>query len=300
MPDRAIGVDDKANAAGVVEVYTTEVPSATIRTTTTADPGAAGTSLAVTSRSLFPQSGEFKIRVEAEVMTVTAGWGTGAGNFTVTRAVDGTTGAAHTTGVVVAQVLAVQAVSNIDAGRIVTFAGRANTFRTPGRVATTQNLMSLHNASGSAVKVRVDSVFVDVSTTVVKAVTVLPPILRVHKVTVLPTNGTALTKVPQDSTLTSSASVALLGDSSADGTGSGTTLTATIPAGAIYTQEFAPRLITAAGYETGDRLQFLEGDDAFITLNALEGVVLQLASAVNMVATDHYIVGVKWSEHTAS
>ncbi len=185
--------------------------------------------------------------------------------------------------------------------KIVSYNGRATTFVTPGRAAIAQKVFALHNATGSAVKVRVESVFIDFSTTVVKAVTVLPPILRLHKVTVLPTNGTALTKVPQDSGLTSSASVTLLGDASADGTSSGTTLTATLLSPVqVYTQEYAPRLITAAGYETGDRLQFLEGDDAFITLNALEGIVLRLESAVNMVATDHYIVGIKWGEYTAS
>jgi len=180
--------------------------------------------------------------------------------------------------------------------RPITYRGRANTFRIPGRVATTQNLLSLHNATGSTIKVRVTQAWLDFSATVVKAVTVLPPVLRLHKVTVLPTNGTALTKVPQDSTQTSSASVTLLGDASADGTGSTTTLTATIPAGAIYTQEFVARLITAAGYEPMDRVAFLEGDATYITLNALEGIVLQLVSAVNMVATDMYVAGVEWEE----
>ncbi len=295
-----MGVADAANADGVAEVAVVETASSTIKTTTTSDPGAAGTTVGMTNRSLFPQSGNFKMRLEAEVVLVTAGQGAGAGNFTIARAQDGTTGVAHASGVIAAQVVAVQLVTNVDATRIVTYRGRANTFRVPGRVATTQNLLSLHNASGSAVKVRVNQVFVDVSTTVVKAVTVLPPVLRLHKVTVLPTNGTALTKVAQDSALTSSASVTVLGDASADGTGSGTTLTATIPAGAIYTQEFAARLITAAGYEPMDRLVFLSDSSAYITLNALEGVVLQLVSAVNMVATDHYICGIEWEEHTAS
>ncbi len=300
MPTRPTGVTDTANADGVVEVDVVERPSYDIVTTTTADPGASGTSLAVTSRSRFPQTGNFKIRVEAEVMLVTAGHGVGAGSFTVTRAQDGTTGVVHTSGVQAAQVVGVQRVEPVDASRIVTYRGRVNTFRTLARVATTQNLLSLHNATGSTVKVRVNQEWLDFSTTVVKAVTVLPPVARLHKVTVLPTNGTAMTKVPQDSALSSSASITLLGDASADGTGSATTLTATIPAGAIFTQEFVARLITAAGYEPMDRLVFLEGDDTYITLNALEGVVLQLVSAVNMVATDHFIAGLEYEEYTVA
>ncbi len=298
MPSRPTGVTDTANADAVLEVDVVERPSPDLFTTTTADPGSAGTTLAVTANAKFPSSGNYKIRVEAEVMRVTAGQGTNS--WTVTRGIDGTTAVAHTTGVIVAHIVGVQRVEPVDASRIVTYRGRVNAFRTPARVATTQNILSLHNATGSTVKVRVNQVWLDFSTTVVKAVTVLPPVARLHKVTVLPTNGTAMTKVPQDSALTSSASVTSLGDASADGTGSTTTLTATIPSGAIFTQEFVARLITGAGYEPMDRLVFLEGDDTFITLNALEGVVLQLVSAVSMVATDMFIAGIEWEEYTVA
>lgn len=83
-------------------------------TTTTADPGTAGVSLAVTSRSApFPQTGQFRILVQntetdktnREIMTVTGGLGAGAGSFTVTRGQEGTTGVAHPVGSYVAQVL---------------------------------------------------------------------------------------------------------------------------------------------------------------------------------------------------
>lgn len=183
--------------------------------------------------------------------------------------------------------------------RIVSYRGRANTFRIPGRAGTAgQKLLSIHNATGSAVLVDVEKIWVDIAVTVVKAVTVLPPIIRIWKVTVLPTNGTALTKVAEDTSMTSNASVTVLGDASADGTGSATALTATLPAGTIASQEYAPRLITAAGYEMFDRTEYL--DNAPITLRALEGLVvfLDYTLATQNPTTDMWTAGVRWSEYT--
>lgn len=177
------------------------------------------------------------------------------------------------------------------------FRGRACTFRTPGRAGTAgQKILSLHNATGSVITVTIEKVFVDTVMTVVKAVTVLPPVMRLYKVTVLPTNGTALTKVKIGGSGASSASITVLGDASADGTGSATTLTATLPAGAVITQEFAPRLITAAGYEASDRTEWL--GDTEVTLAALEGVVVMLdyTLATQNPTTDMWIAGIEWSE----
>lgn len=179
----------------------------------------------------------------------------------------------------------------------VLFKGRASTFRTPGRAGTVgQKILSIHNATGSTVTVTVTKIFVDLYQTVVKAITVAPPIIRAWKVTVLPTNGTALAKTKICGTTTSNASVTVLGDASADGTGSGTTLTATLPAGAILSQEYASRYITAAGYETADRIEFF--GDSEITLAALEGIVLFLdyTLATQNPITDMWIAGVEWKE----
>ena len=178
-----------------------------------------------------------------------------------------------------------------------TFSGRAATFRTPGRAGTTgQKILSLHNATGSPRVVKVNSVNVDLVQTVVKAVTVLPPVIRIWKVTVLPTNGTALSKTAKDSALVTSASITALGDASADGTSSATALTATLPAGTILAEEFAPRLITAAGYEMFDRTTFFE--EATITLRALEGLVvfLDYTLATQNPITDMWVVSVDWDE----
>jgi hypothetical protein len=161
--------------------------------------------------------------------------------------------------------------------------------------------MSLHNATGSTIVAEVQKVVVDLVQTVVKAVTVLPPNIRLYKVTVLPSNGTALTKVAVDSSAAAtSASVTCLQDASADGTSSATALTATLPAGAVVTGEFAPRLITAAGYEMFDRTEFLTGSSESVVLRPLEGIVLMLdyVLATQNPITDMWVAGVRWEEYT--
>lgn len=188
---------------------------------------------------------------------------------------------------------------NTDPQRAISYKGRTSTFRTPGRAGTTgQKIFSLHNATGSTILVDVERIAVDLVQTVVKAVTVLPPAIRLYKVTVLPTNGTAGTKVSEDSAQSSSASLTVLQDASADGTSSASALTATLPAGAVLVSTFAPRMITAAGYEMFDMSALLA--DSKITLRALEGIVVMLdyVLATQNPTTDMWLVDAKWSEYT--
>ena len=191
--------------------------------------------------------------------------------------------------------------TEIQAGTMQPPTFKASTFRTPGRAGTAgQNIFSLHNATGSLMTVSLKKLTVDITTTVVKAVTVLPPAVRLYKVTVLPTNGTAVTKVPLDSTSTaSSASVTVLQDASADGTSSASALTATIPAGAVIAGEFAPRLITAVGDDGSYKIDLVTGSR--IKLNALEGVVVVLdyVLATQNPITDMWLVEAEWEEVTA-
>lgn len=173
--------------------------------------------------------------------------------------------------------------------------GRANSFRTPGRAGTAgQKLFALHN--GSSRIVHLNQITVDLYQTVVKAITVAPPVIRAHRITAAPTNGTALAKTAKDSALSSHASVTAWGDASVDGTSSASALTATIPAGNMLTQEFAPRFITAVGYEPFDRAEFLEGKD--IVLRQGEGIVIELSysAATQNPVTDMWIVGCDWWE----
>jgi len=182
---------------------------------------------------------------------------------------------------------------------VVSFIGRAQTFRTPGRAGTTgQTLASIYNATGSTVLVRVNRITVDLAMTAAKPVTVLPPVIRVQRVAVLPTNGTALPKTSADTALISSASVVCLQDASADGASSITALVDTIPAGQMLSQEFAPRLITAAGYEPADRLTFFQGEPDII-LRPTEGIVVELVYvlATQNPITDMWLVGFVWDEY---
>lgn len=186
--------------------------------------------------------------------------------------------------------------------RIVSYSGRASTFITPGRAAVGQKILALHNATGSSVIVCVNRVVVDVLSTVTKAITVVPPLIRIHRFTAIPTNGTVLSKVPMDSSQSSNASVTAWGDASADGTGSGTTLTVTIPAGSILHQKYAPRLFGTApiGYEPIDTAPFFEGEPD-ITLRALEGICVFLDQAVVTTgnpSTDRWVAVIDFEEYT--
>lgn len=178
-----------------------------------------------------------------------------------------------------------------------TFRGRATTFRTPGRAGTTgQKIFALHNATASTKVVHINKIDVDLVQLAVIAVTVLPVIVRLQRFTAVPTNGTVLTKVAKDTALSSNASVTAWGDASADGTGSATTLTVTLPAGGTLAEEFSARLITAAGYEPFDKEEFLVGYD--VVLRPLEGICLYLdyALATSNPTTNHWIVGCDWWE----
>ncbi len=177
------------------------------------------------------------------------------------------------------------------------YRGRVATFSTPGRAGTAgQKIFAMHNASGSAVEVTIRTVAVDLTQLAAIAVTVRPPVIRVYRVTVLPTNGTALTKVARETGFSSAAAVTVFGDSSADGTGSATTLTATLPAANVLTQTYAARLITAAGYEPFDRETFLDGSE--VKLNALEGIVVMLdyTLATQNPTTNQWLVTCEWDE----
>jgi hypothetical protein len=186
-------------------------------------------------------------------------------------------------------------------GHLVSFKGRAASFRIPGRAGTAgQKLWALHNATSSTVLVDLHKVTVDLYQTAAKAVTVAPPIIRMHRFTAVPTGGTALPKVAADTGLTTNAVVTAWQDASADGTSSGTALAVTIPAGNIITAEYAPRLITAAGYEMADRMEYFSGEEEVITLRAVEGIVVELAYtlATQNPITDMWIVGARWDEYT--
>lgn len=177
------------------------------------------------------------------------------------------------------------------------FTGRFGTFLIPGRALASHNLAAIHNATGSTIVADVKFIGVDLYQTVIKAVTVPPPVVRVSRFTAVPTNGTAGTKTAVDTGgAATSASITTWQDASAEKTSSATALT--ITPGATMTQEFAPRLITAAGYEIADRMEFLSTGP--ITLRALEGLVVNLFGTVTTSepVTDMFIVTMVWEEYS--
>jgi hypothetical protein len=188
-----------------------------------------------------------------------------------------------------------QSVINVNTSPVVVFRGRSCTFRTPGRAGTTgQKIMSVFNGVGSGVTVSLVSVTVSLYCTVVKAIAVPPPIVRLWEVTSAPTNGTALTKTKAGGSGASSPSVAVLGDASADGTGSGTTLT--IASGTAIYQQPAPRIITSAGAESANAIQV--NIAVPLTIPAGEGVVvfLDYTAATSNPITDMWFVTMEWTE----
>lgn len=182
------------------------------------------------------------------------------------------------------------------------YTGYCSTFRTPGRAGTAgQKIFAIHNATGSTIVAEVQDIVVALNQTVVKAVTVMPPVIRLYKVTVLPSSGTAGVKVARDSSATAtSASLTVWQDASADGTSSGTALAATLPA-TVIAAEFAPRMITAAGLEMQQRVNFLEDDLATVILRPLEGIVVMLdyTLATQNPVTDMWTVSARWEEYVA-
>ncbi len=180
--------------------------------------------------------------------------------------------------------------------RIESFRGRACSFRTLGIAGTVgQKLGTIFNAAGSAVIVDVELVALDVSQTAARVVA--PPLIRGHKLTAVPTGGTALTKIAADSALTSSASVTLLQGTASDG-GAATAIVATPAANTIVNQEVAPRALTLVGYEQIDRIEWFNG--SAWTLRAGEGLLINLdyAVATSNPITDNWNLQFLWSEWT--
>ena len=298
MSDRLVGATDNAPGTGVAEVLTQERPSGSITTTTTADPGSGGTSLAVTLRDKFPQTGPFKIKVENEIMLVTAGFGTGAGSFTVTRGQDGTTAVAHTSGVTVAQLAAAQYMIPIS-NRSVAFCGAAASWRTLGNAASGQDIFTIENQAGSAVIVGVSRLVVEMDSTVV--LTAVAPQFKTYRATALPSGGTVLTKNAIDTAMTSSASVVLRGATASDG-GAATAITVSPPATNPLWHQYLSRLHTAVGQVLCDEYSMLPSDIAdvdWVSVRAGEALGIEIVgTAASNAATNHYVVKCAWFEYT--
>jgi hypothetical protein len=321
MPGAPPGITNQSEATTVISVDAVARASTDITTTTTADPGttAPTTTLAVTTRAFNGDVGttdaNYYIEVLGssgvrEIMLVTGGGGAGAGSLNVTRAQMGTATVAHSVGAKVAKVVWVQRVEPVDGSKEYSFKGSFSTFDTPGRAGTTgQKLAAIHNATGSTVLVDVYGIKVDLvqAAAAGQAPTVLGTKIRLWKFTAVPTNGTVMTKVPVDSTLSSKSTVTVWGDASADTTGSASALTITLPAGTFGLTEFAPRMLvvgTSAStiYEPFDGTMYLADPSQAITLRPLEGlaVFLDYTVATGNPITNHWVASMQYTEYIAA
>lgn len=190
--------------------------------------------------------------------------------------------------------------------RITSFVGRAATFKTVGNAAASQqNLLTLMNASGSAVTVGVNRITLDCLMTAAAGIapTVVTPVVRVRRISAAPTGGSSLAKTARgDSAQTSSSSVAVLGGTASDA-GALTAITATN--GGILAQKYSPRLLLVGTtpattlYEPVDTIPFFYGEPD-ITLKAGEGLLVSLEGhvAAGNPAANQWIAEVDWEEYT--
>jgi Tfp pilus assembly protein PilV len=97
-----LGLDEAEITALVAaenpDVYAADTAygDSTASTTVSGSLSASATTLAVASAAGFPATAEFRVKIDSEVLLVTAG--TGTTSWTVTRGVDGTTPATHNVG----------------------------------------------------------------------------------------------------------------------------------------------------------------------------------------------------------
>lgn len=170
------------------------------------------------------------------------------------------------------------------------------TFRTLGAAATNQFLFSLENTTGSAVKVKIRRLLVQMDATAV--LTAVMPQIKTHRATVMPGGGTSLTKVQFDTAGTASAAnVVARGATASDG-GVATAITGT--AGSVAWQQYCMRLHTAVGQVLAPDNNLLPGlvDTSDFVLNANEAILVQVVAAATTSnpATNFYFVNCVWEE----
>jgi len=169
----------------------------------------------------------------------------------------------------------------------------AATFRTLGNAATTQNFLTIRN-SGVARNVDVRRVVFQMDATAV--LTTFMPIMRICRISVAPTGGTALTKVDWGPTA-SDASITVLGGTATD-SGAATGITST--PGATMWQQYGMRMHTLVGQVLGadNNVLSIISADYPVRLGNGEGLLVHIVAAAGTSnpATNHYFVQIAWEE----
>ncbi len=178
-----------------------------------------------------------------------------------------------------------------------TFKGVAATFRTLGSAAVPQNIFTLENLTGSGRLVYLRGLYFACDVTA--ALLTVACQIDASRTTAIPTGGTALSKTPIDTALSSNANIIIRGATASDG-GAATAIAVTAAAGYIG-RDFIPRQATAVGLITQqyytDLLPryLLESDSLVIREN--QAIVVQITgTAASNAATNHYIVACVWDE----
>jgi hypothetical protein len=282
---RAVGVSDLAPGTTIADIAILETGSPDQTTTTTADPGTGGATLAVASAARFPTSNNFKIKVDSEIMVVTAGAGTTT--WTVTRAQDGTTAATHATGSLVALLVGMEVVTS-SAPRQTICTWATTSFRTLGSAASGQNIFSLENQAAAKVNLAVRWLRMEMDATAVLTAVALD--MKTGRTTALPTGGTALPKVLFNTSQASAATSVARGATASDG-GAATAIAATLAATAWH--QYGMRMPTQVGQMLPDDWNLLPQitDDTPFILQPGQGLAVQVVgTAASNAATNHYVV----------
>ena len=171
----------------------------------------------------------------------------------------------------------------------------AATFRQIGNAATTQNLLTIENISGTDL-VYVRKIIYQMDATAV--LTTFMPLVKVSRATGVPTGGTTLSKGLWDTANASDANTIVRGSTASDGgANSGPTATA----GTIIWQQFGMRLHTAVGQVIAYDLPLLptvvELNDVVLRQNEALMVQIVAAAGTSNPATNMYSTCVVWEEN---
>jgi hypothetical protein len=177
----------------------------------------------------------------------------------------------------------------------VVFTGAAASFRILGAAATTHNLFSIENQSGSNRLVKIRKLVCQLDATA--ALTAVMPLVKVSRPSSLPTGGTVLSKQAFNTTQSSASQVVIRAASASDG-GSATAITAT--AGDTIWQQYCMRLHTAAGQvlalDNSLLPTFIESTPFILRPNESLLVQVVAAAGTSNPNTNHWFVQCVWEE----
>lgn len=171
----------------------------------------------------------------------------------------------------------------------------AATFRQIGNAATTQNLLTIENISGTDL-VYVRKIIYQMDATAV--LTTFMPLVKVSRAAGVPTGGTTLSKGQWDTANASDANTIVRGSTATDGgANSGPTATA----GTIIWQQFGMRLHTAVGQVLAPDFNLMptiiELEDVVLRQNEALMVQIVAAAGTSNPATNMYSTCIVWEEN---